>query len=62
MLALGTADPADARRIVNRLAVRWDAISMYVADRIERGTLTLEEQRALFRQGLEHNSPTPHGT
>lgn len=54
MLALGTADPADARRIVNRLAVRWDAISMKVAQQIERGTLTLEEQRALFRQGLEH--------
>ena len=53
MLALGTADPADARRIVNRLAVRWDAMSMQAAQRIERGTLTLQEQRALFRQGLE---------
>lgn len=53
MLALGTADPGDARRIVNRLAVKWDAISMQVAQRIERGTLTLEEQRTLFRQGLE---------
>lgn len=52
-VALNTADPADARRIANRLAVRWDAISMDVAERIERGTLTIEEQRALFRQGLE---------
>lgn len=54
MLALRTADPADARRIANRLAVRWDAISMQYAQRIERGTLNLEEQRTLFRQGLEH--------
>lgn len=54
MLALGTADPVDARRIVNRLAVRWDVMSMQAAQRIERGTLTLQEQRALFRQGLEH--------
>ncbi|TPG13633.1 hypothetical protein [Sphingomonas oligophenolica] len=54
MVALGTADPADARRIVNRLAVRWDAITMQVEQSIERGTLTLDEQRALFRQGLEH--------
>ena len=53
MLALGTAEPSDARRIVNRLAVRWDAMSMQAAQRIERGTLTLEEQRALFRRGLE---------
>lgn len=53
MLALGTTDPGDARRIVNRLAVKWHAISMQVAHHIERGTLTLEEQRALFRQGLE---------
>lgn len=52
-LALGTSDPGDARRIASRLAVRWDAISMHVAARIERGTLTIEEQRALFRQGLE---------
>ena len=53
MLALGTADPVDARRIVNRLAVRWDMMSMQAAQRIDRGTLTLDEQRALFRQGLE---------
>lgn len=26
---------------------------MYVADRIERGTLTIEEQRTLFQRGLE---------
>lgn len=53
LLALGTADPVDARRIVNRLAVRWDMMSMQAAQRTERGTLTLQEQRALFRQGLE---------
>lgn len=64
MLALGTADPGDARRIVNRLAVKWDAMSMRVARRIERGTLTLQEQRALFRQGLEQElaDATRHAT
>ena len=47
------ADPVDARCIASRLAVRWDVITMYVADRVERGTLTIEEQRTLFRRGLE---------
>jgi hypothetical protein len=48
-VSLGTADPVDARRIASRLAVRWDVITMYAANRIERGTLTIEEQRTLFR-------------
>jgi len=50
---LNTAEPSEARRLASRLAVRWDEMEMYVAKDLERGTLTREEQRALFRQGLE---------
>jgi hypothetical protein len=48
---LNTAEPAEARRLARRLAVRWDELAM---DILERGTLTQEEQRLLFRKGLEY--------
>ncbi|MBT2187466.1 DUF6538 domain-containing protein [Sphingobium nicotianae] len=51
-IALGTSDPAEARRVANRLAVKWDAM-MEHQGRIEPGTLSAEQQRMLFRRGLE---------
>lgn len=51
-LALGTTDPAEARRLARRLAVKWDELAMYLVPRIERGNLTLAEQEVLFRKGL----------
>ena len=52
-ISLNTADPVNARRLARRLAVRWDEIAMYVVGANERGTLTIKEQEALFRRGLE---------
>lgn len=52
-IALGTADPVEARRLVRRLAAKWDDLAMQMMPKIERGTLTLDEQDALFRQGLK---------
>ncbi len=51
-IALGTADPGEARRLARLLAVKWDELTMFLEPRIERGNLTLDEQEALFRQGL----------
>jgi len=52
-VSLNTADPAEARRLARRLAVKWDEIAMYAGQVHERGTLTLKEQEALFRSGME---------
>jgi hypothetical protein len=52
-LSLHTADPAEARRLARRLAVRWDEIAMIEGQRIESGNLTLAELQAIFRVGLE---------
>lgn len=52
-VALGTADPVDARRLVHRLAARWDEVTLAMEDSIERGTLTLSEQHSLMRKALE---------
>lgn len=52
-IALNTADPAVARRLATRLAARWDEIAMYIGQQIERGTLSLTEQEALYRQAME---------
>lgn len=51
-IALGTADPSEARRLARLLAAKWDELDMLIDTKIERGTLTLGEQEALFRQGL----------
>lgn len=53
MIALGTSDPSEARRLARRLAVRWDEIAMEFTVKEQRYTLTLEEQEALFREGLK---------
>ncbi len=52
-LSLHTADPAETRRLVRRLAVRWDEIVMIEGRRISCGNLTLPEMQAIFRAGLE---------
>lgn len=52
-ISLGTSDPVEARRLVRRLAVKWDEIHMGMVLKIERGHLTIHEQEALFRRGLE---------
>ncbi len=52
-IALGTADPVEARRLARRLAAKWDELAMHLEPRIERGTLTLDEQETLFRKGLK---------
>lgn len=36
-----------------RLAVRWDELLMLMTPKVDRGHLTIDEQQALFRQGLE---------
>jgi hypothetical protein len=53
MIVLGTSDPSEARRLARRLAVRWDEIAMEFTGKEERYTLTLEEQEALFREGMK---------
>lgn len=52
-ISLGTSDPVEARRLVRRLAVKWDELVMGMVLKIERGHLTIEEQEALFRKGLK---------
>lgn len=52
-IALNTAEPAEARRLASRLAVRWDEVAMYAGYNFERSALTREEQRSLFRKALE---------
>jgi len=50
---LGTADPVEARRLVARLSVRWDATMMMVRDQVTRGYMTATEAVAVFRRGLD---------
>ena len=52
-LSLHTSDPDAARRLARRLAVRWDEIAMLEGQKINRGYLTVAEQMAIFRTGLE---------
>lgn len=52
-IALNTAEPAVARHLATRLAARWDEVAMYIGHQIERGTLSLAEQEALYREALE---------
>lgn len=52
-IALDTAEPAKARLLARRLAVKWDELDMEMDHARVRGTLTLEEQEALFRKGLK---------
>ena len=52
-ISLVTSDPAEARRLVHRIAARWDDLLMLMLPKLERGHLTLEEQENLFRQGLK---------
>lgn len=51
-VALGTADPERAKCLTRRLAARWDDLVVKVGHIFKRGTLTIEEQRTLFRQAL----------
>ena len=52
-ISLGTADPSKARCLARRLAVKWDELDMGIEFLGGRRTLTLDEQEALFRQGLK---------
>lgn len=51
-ISLGTADPSKARCLARQLAVKWDELDMGMEMFGVRGTLTLDEQEALFRRGL----------
>ncbi len=51
-IALGTADPATARKLANRLAVKWDELEMHLVPKFERGNLTLEERDTLFKKAM----------
>ncbi|WJY19501.1 hypothetical protein QQW98_04550 [Alteriqipengyuania flavescens] len=57
---MGTADPVEARRLVRRLAARWDELLMLMTPKIERGHLTIDEQQARSgpHQLLAEDSPT----
>lgn len=52
-ISLGTADPVEARRLVRRLAAKWDEIHGMLIERITRGTLALAESEKLFRKAME---------
>lgn len=52
-VALGTADPGQARMLARRLAVRWDEVMTQMEYTIERKTLTLSEQQSIMRRALE---------
>lgn len=51
-ISLGTADPAEARCLVARLSVRWDATKMITSGQVSRGFLTASEAVAVFRGAL----------
>lgn len=51
-IALGTSDPAEARRLVARLSVRWDITTMMVNMQQGRGYLTASEALMVFKQYL----------
>lgn len=50
---LGTADPAEARRLVSLLSVRWDTIAVQAFNGIRRGFLKAGELEGVFRAGLD---------
>ena len=50
-IALGTADPAEARRLAACLSVRWETTSVMI-QQMERGYMTASEAVAVFRHGL----------
>jgi hypothetical protein len=52
-IALNTAEPGRARYLARRLAAKWDELDMDMDFAKLRGTLTLDEQEALFRKGLK---------
>ena len=51
-IALGTAEPAEARRLVARLSVRWDATTMMAREQVSSGYLTATQAVAVFRIAL----------
>lgn len=51
-ITLGTADPGEARRLANRLAVKWDEMDMLLGPKIERNLLSLEERDMLFKKAM----------
>ena len=59
-ISLNTSEPAEARRLARRLAVKWDDITMGMVREVGRGTLKLDEVTAFMRQGLEYE--LPHAT
>jgi len=52
-ISLGTADPGEARRLASRLAVIWDETEMHMQSNFQRGTLTIEEREAIFKNALK---------
>ncbi|MEH6791918.1 DUF6538 domain-containing protein [Parasphingorhabdus sp.] len=52
-ITLGTADPGEARRLASRLAVIWDETEMDMQSNFQRGTLTIEEREAIFKNALK---------
>ncbi|CAO1653109.1 DUF6538 domain-containing protein [Parasphingorhabdus sp. NYA22] len=52
-ITLGTADPGEARRLASRLAVIWDKTEMDMQSNFQRGTLTIEEREAIFKNALK---------
>lgn len=52
-ISLGTADPGEARRLANRLAVIWDDLRMNMQSSFQRGTLTIEERETIYKNALK---------
>ena len=52
-ISLGTSDPHETRRLVRRMAVKWDELLMLMTPKFERGHLNLDEQETFLRQGLK---------
>ena len=52
-ISLGTADPGEARRLANRLAVIWDETAMHMQSSFQRGTLTIEERETIYKNALK---------
>lgn len=51
-IALGTADPVEARRLGARLSVRWDQMMMTLGT-ATRGYMTASEATTIFKRGLD---------
>jgi integrase len=52
MIAMGTADPVQARRLVARLSVIWDETIMAAREQVTRGHLNATEAVAVFKGAL----------